>query len=515
MVEETKRSFVDTLWKNKYLFIIAAVITVVGTSYSTDFDNIYWKFVIVIFGAAIIPLLLLSFNVKTEKIVFGCIMLFGSFLVIFSPVFDVLDEPAHYGRALYISEGNFKLYNENDKLEISKDYDKLTKMTGYNGLNRLNPTKNFFHSKLFSMKNDKEKKVESKIKATRSYSTFVYFPGAFGLWLGRIISNGNLGVMFYLGRFFNLLMYAIMAFFAVRMAGKWKVLLAVFSIQHLPIYISASYNQDAFFYGLSLLIAAKLIQLFDKESKINYKDVIFMGVLCGLMAFTKLPYIMLIGLMLFIPSDRYESKKVYLSNFIVILLIIIEGLLWSRHYSNIMPTDLPKSVDEAAQLQVILNHPLQFTRSLLSNSMKTILQAKQYFTFGWSFKYSELAYILYLMFIGAVVFMYPKRLGQKINGWFKFALIGVSTAIIFLTNAIMYISFTGVGETEIRGVQGRYFFGIFVLSIFVLNLSERIFTVDELGEQPYFDEQKLNRLILFISILFLTWMATMRVGAYY
>lgn len=514
MIENKPNVFLDSLWRNKYLILIAAVITVIGTSYSTNFSNVYWRFVIVICSVSVIPILLIS-NVKVEKIAFATIMFFGSFLVIFSPVFDVLDEPAHYGRALYIAEGNFKLYNENEKLEISKDYDTLTKMMEYNGINRLDPKKNFFHSNLFSMKTNSEKKVESKIKATRSYSTFVYLPGAFGLWLGKLISNGNLGVMFYLGRFFNLLMYAIMAFFAIKMAGRWKMLLAVFSVQHLPIYISASYNQDAFFYGLSLLIVAKFIQLFDKDEAINYKDVITISIMCGLMAFTKLPSIMLIGLMLFIPLNRYESKKVYYSNFIAIFVILIEGLLWSRHYSNIMPTDLPKSVDEAAQLQVILSQPVQFIRSLLSNSMKTILQVKQYFTFGWSFKYSELAHILYLMFIGAVVFMYPKRLRHKINNWFKLAIVGVSAGIIFLTNAIMYISFTGVGEADIKGVQGRYFFGIFVLSIFVFNLSEKLFSTDELGNQPYFNEEKFNRIVLFVAILFLVWMCTMRVGAYY
>lgn len=514
MIEKTPQFFINCLWKNKYLILISVIITIIGTSYSTNFNNIYWKFVVVIFGVSVIPLLLIS-NVKIEKIVFVTILFFGSFLVIFSPVFDSLDEPAHYGRALYISEGNFKLYNDNDKLAISKDYDKLTKMTKYNGINRLDPKVNFFHSNLFSMKSDTSKKVESKIKATRSYSSFVYFPGAFGLWFGKIISNGNLGVMFYLGRFFNLLMYAIMAFFAIRIASKWKILLSVFAVQHFPIYLSASYNQDAFFYGLSLLIVAKYIQLFDKEETISYKDVVTISIMCGLMAFTKLPSIMLIGLMLFIPISRYESKKVYFSNFVAIFIIIIEGLLWSRHYSSIMPTDLPKSVNEAQQLQVILSQPLMFLKSLLSNSMKTVLQLKQYFTFGWSFKYSELAYILYLLFIGSVVFMYPIRLRHKIGNWFKLAIVGVSTGIILLTNIIMYISFTGVGETEIRGVQGRYFFGIFVLSIFVFNLSEKLFTVDEFGRQPYFNEEKYNRIVLFVSILFLVWMCTMRVGAYY
>lgn len=513
-MEKSIKSLFDVCWENKYLLLIAAGLTIFGASYSTGFDNVYWKFVVLIFGLSIIPILATSFF-KTENVVFVTIVMMGSFFVIFSPVFDVLDEPAHFGRAVYISEGNFKLQNDNDKLQISKDYDKLNKMTGYNGINRLDPKKNFFHTKLFSMKTDKNKQSETKIKATRPYSTVMYLPSAFGIWLGKVLSNGNLGVMFYLGRFFNLLMYAIMAFFAVKMAGKWKMIIAVFSIQHLPVYIAASFSQDAFFYGLCLLIAAKFIQLFDKKEAITYKDVAVAGVLCGLMAFTKLPYIMLIGLMLFIPIKRYESKKVYLSNFIAIVLIIAVGLLWTKYYSTLEPTDLPGSVDQSKQISHIISHPKAFLQSMLIGGTNTVLLLKQYFTFGWSYHVSDIAYALYLMFIGSVVFMYPRRLVNKINPFFKLAIIGVSLGIILLTNFIMYLTFTGVGEPIIKGVQGRYFFGIFIMLTFILNLSEKIFAVDDLSKQTYFNEKVYDKTVLFISILFLIWMATLRVGAYY
>lgn len=511
-MQKTASLFFHRLYEKKYILLVALFVTILGAAYSVAFDNLYMKFIVIIFGLSTISIFLIGKSI--EYVVFSIIITFGSFLVIFSPVFDVLDEPAHYARAQYISEGNFFLKNDEKSLAFSKDYQFLTEMTGYNGMNRLDPKVNFFKSDLFSKKHNPEKQIETKVKATRPYGSIAYMPSALGIFIGKVISNGNLGVMFYLGRFFNLLMYALMAFFAIKISGRWKLLIGFFAIQHLPIYISASFSQDAFFYGLSLLIFAKLIQLFDKEELIDKRDILEMTVLSTLMVFSKLPNIMLIGLMLFIPINRYKDKKTYFYNFIGIGIVIIVALAWVVYYSKILPTDLPEHVDQAAQINFILDHPKEFFQVLSMGVMSTTLKMRQYFTFGWSYKFSEIAYLSYLPLLGVMLFMYPVKLRNRINGWFKFAIVGVSLAIIILTNIILYLSFTGVGEPTILGVQGRYFYGILILTPFIFNLSDTLFT-DKKNQLLYFNEERFNQLILIISICFMIWMCTMRIGEYY
>lgn len=510
-MQKTMKQFMHNAFDKKFFLLIGLIVTVVGAGYSVAFDNLFMKFIVLIFGLATISILLL--DKKIEYVCFSIILTFGSFLVIFSPVFDVLDEPAHYARAEYIAEGNFFLKNDEEELKFSKDYQYLTEMTGYNGMNRLKPTVNFFKSDLFSKKHNTEKQIETKVKATRPYGTISYLPSALGLFIGKVISNGNLGVMFYLGRFFNLLMYALMAFFAIKMSGRWKLIIGFFSVQHLPIYISASFSQDAFFYGLSLLIFGKLIQMFDRDELIDEKDILEMTIYSFLMIFSKLPNIMLIGLMLFFPMKRYKSKKTYYLNFAAIGFIIVSALAWVIYYSSIIPTDLPGVVDQPAQIKFILENPKQFFQVLSMGVFSTILKYKQYYAYGWSFNYSELGFIFSLITMGSVLVMYPIKLRNKINGWFKFAIIGVSLGIIILTNLIMYLTFTEVAAPTIAGVQGRYFFGILVLSPFILNISDKIYSSDKYIE--YIDEKLLNRNILMISICFMIWMSAMRIGAYY
>lgn len=503
--------FITLIWEKKFLLFTSLIVTIVGGGLSAG--TFYWRFIILIFGVSAIAILFI--HKKVAWACFAIIMTFGSFFVIFSPVFDSLDEPAHYARAQHISEGNFFLKNEEEALAFSKDYQFLTEMTGYNGVNRLNPTKNFFASDLFSKKHNKEKQIETKIKATRTYGSIVYIPGAMGLKIGEIISGGNLGVMFYLGRFFNLLMYALMAFFAIKMAGRFDLLVGFFAIQHLPVYLAASFNQDAFFYGLSLLILAKLINLFDKEEKIDYKDVIQMTIYCSLMVFTKLPSIALIGLMIFIPRERYESRKLYYYNFLAIFIVLGIALLWLKYYSTMEATDLPGSVNQAEQLKYIIDNPSNFIQSLAVGVLSTPLKFKQYFTFGWSYHYSEHAHMLSLPIFGAMLLMFPLKFKHKVTNWFKFALSGVILAIIVVTNIILYLTFTGVGESTINGVQGRYFYGLLVLLPFLTNLSDKIFIGDGLDERGVIDMERFTHIILLLAILVLTWMSAMRIGAYY
>lgn len=510
-MQKTASLFFHRLYEKKYLLLIGLLVTILGAGYSVAFDNLYWRFIIIIFGLSSIPILLI--NKKIEYVIFSIIVTFGSFLVIFSPVFDVLDEPAHYARAQYISEGNIFLKNDEESLAFSKDYQYLTEMTGYNGMNRLDPKVNFFKSNLFSKKHDVEKQIETKVKATRPYGTISYIPSALGIFIGKIISNGNLGIMFYLGRFFNLLMYALMAFFAVKISGRYKLIVGFFAVQHLPIYISASFSQDAFFYGLSLLIFGKLIQLFDREEPIDIRDILEMTTLSVLMVFSKLPNIMLIGLMLFIPIKMYKNKKIYFYNFIAIGIVIITALLWVVYYSSIIPTDLPESVNQSEQISFILKNPKEFFQILSMGTISTILKYKQFYAYGWSFNYSELGFVFSLIFMGLMLFAYPIKLRNKINGWFKFAIWGVSLGIIVLTNLIMYLSFTGVAAPTIAGVQGRYFFGILVLSPFILNLSNKFFNTD--NYMAYIDEESVNKLVLMVNICFLIWMCSLRIGAYY
>lgn len=504
---------IQQVFQKKILFLLCLIISILSASYFTNFTSFYWRFILFIFIIGAIAILILD-EKNIEKTCFFIIIIFGTFFVFLSPVFDVWDEPAHYGRAEYISEGNLILRDGDNELAISKDYEYLTDLMEYNGINRFRPQKNFFHTNLFSKGHNKKRKVETKIKATRNYISFAYLPSALGLWLGKIISSGNLGVMFYLGRFFNLLFYAIMAYFAIKKSGNWKLMVGFFSIQHLPIYVSASFSQDSFFYGLSLLILASFIRIFDDKEKINYKDVIVVTILCILMAFSKLPNVALVGLLLFISPKRYESRKVYLSVLIGITVVLLASLLWIKQYSSITVTDSPSLVNESHQIQFIVNNSKSFLSSLILGFTNTILSYKQYFAFGWSFFDSSIAQFFSLILFSLVVFIYPRKLKIKINKLFKFAIFSVSCAIIILTNIIMYLSFTGVGEKVINGVQGRYFYGILVFLPFLVNFSNLVFN-DNLNEGTYFNDNKYIFLILGSSILILVWMAGLRVGAYY
>ena len=101
----------------------------------------------------------------------------------------------------------------------------------------------------------------------------VFIPSAIGIRIGRILSP-YVFVSYYLGRMFNILALATMAYFAIKKSKQYAI--ALFGVSTIPIclWISAGYNYDSFYYGLTLLAISWLINMFDDENKIQLKDII-------------------------------------------------------------------------------------------------------------------------------------------------------------------------------------------------------------------------------------------------
>ena len=114
-----------------------------------------------------------------------------------------------------------------------------------------------------------------------------------------------------------------------------------------------------------------------------------------------------------------------------------------------------------------------------------------------------------------MLILYPLKLRHKVTNLFKFSLVSVMLAIIVVTNVILYLTFTGVGEATISGVQGRYFYGLLLLLPFLTNITDKIYIGDNFDDIGVLDMEKFQQIILMIAILILTWMSALRIGVYY
>ncbi|MBQ3008803.1 MAG: DUF2142 domain-containing protein, partial [Oscillospiraceae bacterium] len=85
------------------------------------------------------------------------------------------------------------------------------------------------------------------------FQVIPYMPGALGIFIARLLGFGALGA-FYGHRLANLVFFCICAYFALQMAGKFRVIM--FSLMALPLmcFMYASANSDSFLFALMFLM---------------------------------------------------------------------------------------------------------------------------------------------------------------------------------------------------------------------------------------------------------------------
>ncbi|WP_192986723.1 DUF2142 domain-containing protein [Carnobacterium mobile] len=493
--------------KNIIFFFFLELIVLV--SFEKSFEEFSFKKIAILFTAILIMIIFLG--KKTHKNVFYIIATFGIMFSLMSPVFEIWDEPAHYTRAAYITEGHFGLSNEKKDHVVSDDIKVLEKVSRYT-TRREKVLPNFFGTKLWNYTHEENKSYEFRVPITNAYSLLGYIPSSLGLFVGKIISNGNLGVMFYLGRIFNVLFYALCAMMAVKFALKWNKIVAFFSLQPMVIYISSSFNQDAFSYGLLLIIFGYFVNLLQKtEKSINFKNVLIYSGLCALMAFTKLPYITLAGLLIFIPKNKFKSTWTFMSGFVGILFVILTGIFWLLSYSKIIGNVPEPDVNMVEQLVYIMNNPQKTVQLVLTNLFGTINKYEQLSNFAWDRQYApELALVNLSLLLMPLI--YPIKRFKEIPKITKIGVFLVSLVTMTLIYLSMYLSWDSVGSDIITGVQGRYFFGVLLFAPIFMNFSSYI---GYSGIEDNKAVEQENNLLVYIGVFLLIWAIAARVGVYY
>lgn len=92
-------------FKNRWFLLSCFFVAIIGGGYSTGFRQFDWWPILLVFFVGASAVLFLTSEIEWASL--AIIALFGTLFVFLSPVFDVLDEPAHYARAEYVAEGNF------------------------------------------------------------------------------------------------------------------------------------------------------------------------------------------------------------------------------------------------------------------------------------------------------------------------------------------------------------------------------------------------------------------------
>lgn len=428
-------------------------------------------------------LILYKRNYEIENLVVILIIFYGILFCLFNPIIDSPDEYPHFYKAVATSD--FKTFNyESYNYDISESYFEVVN-------NRDNTI--FTNDLKGSISNSKFKLKKIDVVGMAVYAPWGYIPQAIAIKLGTLLKLPIL-VIFYLGRLMNLMLYAFLSFYAVKISPKYKMFLASVALMPMAIFISSSYNQDSTTYGLLLLMIAWLIKLYNNNEKtIKCKTIMLFTILSVIISTLKFPYMLFSLLFLFIPGRTFINKNIHIlgkasaiaSNFLLTLLYFLKV---STQFVEFR-IDGANSIE---QLKFIMNNiiyvMLVFMKAMFYHMGDYF---GQLFTFGWlSYSTPSVVIYLYLVFLILVGIFYTENV--NISKSSKIFIATIYVVIYGTLHLILYMTWTPVGAADVNGVQGRYLVPLFTLIPILKNNSMTI---------KYEENTQIN--ILFIANLFL------------
>lgn len=422
-------------------------------------------------------ILLLIINKKElpiHKVAFLIIIVFGLCLVFLTPIYGGPDEFEHIVRAELTSRGELiPQYIDNPGNNLThKDYISIRSIYLIN-------QKNEYHGALFQKTIFQTPWDTQKIDYTPTfvYCAFAqnpfygYIAPAIGMFIAKKLDLNNIWLL-WLGRLFNLILYAGIASYAIKKAPIYKEALFVCACFPLSIAQASIISIDATINSLMLLVIGYFLYMYELEDHaLTWKHITIFSILTLLCALTKITFIAL-GLLIFlIPKSKFKNNKTNILKVIGFLAISLLTELWLKLYSNKVIANCGNRMyylkNEASHKAYILHHPISYIKSMLHPQLHSFL-LKNIFYFGNNGLINDatmgVALISFLIFC----IIYPQNKKIKRSGRIGIFFIGL--IILFGTITTLYLSYTKRFDL-ILGVQGRYLLPLLVFAPMILNIN--------------------------------------------
>ncbi len=333
------------------------------------------------------------------------------------------------------------------------------------------------------------------VSAEISLSNIVgYFAPALGIGIGSLL-NLPFASVYALGKVFNLILYAVVVFFAIKRMSVGKSLMTLLALLPTPLFMASVYNRDSVIIAFAFLgFAYMFSEFYEKDKKITWKSYIIFVVSMFIAGLLKAVYAPMLLMLLFLPSDKFKDRKtkyIMKGGIIAICILLIAVLIMP---TVLNPSDSGDSRGYAAaggatdtkisakgQIENILSNPLSYAVLLIKNIADTFLS----YTMG-SEAWGVLGHYgtgYYAGFILPMVLFVVLTNDTDKRGEIKvsrrlliFLLIAISVAFVWTS---MYVAFTPVGYGTILGVQGRYYIPLMLPFFMLFGTKKLINNIDK------------------------------------
>lgn len=408
---------------------------------------------------------------KIEKIFVTIAIPVGMAYLIFLIPNHAVDETSHIHRSYEISKGIlFAQTNEEGYIRTS-----IPKFFIDNNRETIR-----FYRDLNKQIEQKTDYSDEQVTGNPAYSYFptLYFPNTIMFLIGRIFSlNGMITI--YLARMVNFIVYMIFGYYIIKMIPFGKMLMMTYMLIPMAVHQAVSLSADCITNATMLFFIAYTLHLSYKE-QITRKDKIIYIILSSLVSIYKLVYFPLILIsLIFIGSKKMDKKQKTKFISIVITIGVILGISWILMSTVSMkePNDytIKHEVNPVEQIKSILTNPFGYIKVLI----QTIFDKFDFYysrfmgtDLGWGHIPIEHR-LLDLYFLLLIFSPFMEKNKNELDKKTKLLFLLVFAIIFLLILTALYVMWSSVGESIIRGVQGRYFLPIAILLLLCLCGKER------------------------------------------
>lgn len=311
------------------------------------------------------------------------------------------------------------------------------------------------------------------------YTAVPYVFSALGILVSKIL-NFPFIVSYYLGRFFNLLMYALTVFYAIKIIPIGKKLLFVCALLATVMFQATSFSADVALNGFSFLAFAFIIKWRIEEKKLSMTDLLIIIGCFILISASKVTYAPVFLLVLLLTKNNFSSKKrewmIKLSVLFLGGLTFVGVFLYSQKL-GLAQWGIP-GVSVKEQLLYIIFTPLKYLEVIVQTfiSQRDVLLGGSTVYLAYMGNLGRNTQIIsWLMLIGVALFDVDDQSSLLLirdRGIIFFT--GIITLVLTMT--ALYATFTPVGYQIVLGFQGRYLIPLIFPFLFLFQRKKRMVT---------------------------------------
>lgn len=439
---------------------------------------------------------------RIEKVFLFSALSLGFVFMFLSTPYSGYDEPAHFDTA-------YRYSNAMMMKGLETETGGVLKRESDASMNGLTPARTSLRSYrtaydgLF-LQDDSPLVDDTDARFVRE-APYVYFPSAVAITIGRILHFGRIPLL-YFGRFFNLLSFVLITYFAIRRMPFGKPVLFATAMMPMMLHQAASYSYDACIVALSAFFIANCLYVAFTEKEIRLRDLAALCVAGALLAPLKMIYGILCLLFLLIPIWKLGTKRRYFTT----AGIFCAGVVLAYCASKLVI--LFQTVAETEKLAIATTTPtIAYSVSDLIHTPGVFLNL-----FAANIR-SEIGNFLMSMASGLYFINLPNYIGilclfllvfssfreekekQYLNGKHKAIILGI-VLLIYIGLHVAGFTWTAKNSTMIQGVQGRYFLP--VIPVLLLCLRNSTLTYKRSFERPVmFSAYVLNVLTLALGVV--------------